>query len=442
MRPSGKTLALLGTVLALCVAGTLALLLVGRAPAEQEHESAYYYTNYPSADYLVTASVENDSGSVVLAQAGGSYYALGGVDAQADGEEVASFFARAGFLPLARMVEGASASDEQYGLSQPRATVVLQDVQDGGVMFRLGGEAPGGEGVYTCLSGDERVFIMDGTYAEPFLEDVQRFYDLTLYPSLEGDGVRQLRAIEVRRDGESVFRLRQAAAAESGSTVWFSLEEPWQMLIGADPVKSALLTPLRQLEGLAVLEGGPEDYGLTEEGDSFRLSYWDGTAVTVLVGPRDGETACMVAAGSDTVLSAPSASLAFMDMSPEDVLGGRLLALNINDIETLILGSHVFEIEGGGGTVGVTRDGESVDAGTFQNTVFTALGRISIGGALDRGAPEGDEVLAIHIGTGLGEDIDLSFCQTDGRRYAVTVNGQLAVWCDQAAVSALLEAAE
>ena len=144
MRPSGKTLALLGTALALCVAGTLALLLVGRAPAEQEHESAYYYTNYPSADYLVTASVENDSGSVVLAQAGGSYYALGGVDAQADGEEVASFFARAGFLPLTRMVEGASASDEQYGLSQPRATVVLQDVQDGGVMFRLGGEAPGG----------------------------------------------------------------------------------------------------------------------------------------------------------------------------------------------------------------------------------------------------------------------------------------------------------
>ena len=51
-------------------------------------------------------------------------------------------------------------------------------------------------------------------------------------------------------------------------------------------------------------------------------------------------------------------------------------------------------------------------------------------------------MLAIHIGTGLGEDIDLSFCQTDGRRYAVTVNGQLAVWCDQAAVSALLEAAE
>ncbi len=442
MRARGRTLALLAGAVALCTAGTLALAFTGRDAPEQDRESTYYYTNYASSAELIAASVENDSGSVVLAQAGEDRYAMGDIQAPADGDEVAAFFTRAGFLPLVRLVEGASASDGQYGLTQPRATVLLQDVRDGGVMFRLGDEAPGGEGVYTCLSGDERVFIMSDAYAEPFLQSVERFFDLTLYPSLEGDGAGALRTIEIRRDGQTVLRLRQTAVSDTGATVWFSLTEPWRMLIGADPVKSALLTPLRELEGVSVLEGAPEDYGLTTAGDSFTLTYADGTAVTVLTGPREGDTVPVAAADGDTVLLVPAASLAFMDMTAADVLGGRLLALNITDIETLTLGSHVFRIESGAGAVSVTRDGESVDAAAFQNTVFTALGRISIGGELAPGEPTGDEALHIHVGTRLGEDIDLSFCQTEGRRYAVTVNGQLAVWCDRAAVSALLEAAD
>ena len=442
MRARGRTLALLAGAVALCTAGTLALVLTDRDQPEQEQAATYYYTNYASPAELITASVENDSGSVVLAQAGEDRYAVGDIKAPADADEVSDFFDQADLLPLERMVEGASASDSQYGLTQPRATVVLQDVRDGGVMFRLGSDAPGGEGIYTCLSGDERVFIMSDGYAEPFLQNVQRFFDLTLYPSLEGEGAASLRGVQVRRDGRSVYSLRRTAVSDTGATVWFSLTEPWRMLIGADPVKSALLTPLRQLEGLSVLEGGPEDYGLSPEGDSFTLTYDDGSAVTVLVGPRQGDTVPVAAADGDMVLLVPAASLAFMDMDAADVLGGRLLALNITDIETLTLGSHVFRIEGGAGAVSVTRDGESVDADGFQNTLFTALGRISIGGELTAGAPTEDEALHIRIGTRLGEDIDLSFCQTEGRRYAVTVNGQLAVWCDRAAVSALLEAAD
>ena len=86
---------------------------------------------------------------------------LSDAPAQGDEEEIADFFAWLCRLPLRSLVEDASASDGQYGLTEPQATVLIQDGGQGGVMFLLGGEVPGGGGVYTCLAGDERVFVMD-----------------------------------------------------------------------------------------------------------------------------------------------------------------------------------------------------------------------------------------------------------------------------------------
>ena len=439
MRATRKKLTLLSGALAACVVLFLVLMLTGRGQPEEASGSSYYFTNYSSPEALLAVSVENAGGSIVLAQAGGTYRALTDSPVQGDEAKIAAFFESVCYLPLSRMVEDAAASDSQYGLTEPQATILIQDVSQGGAMFLLGGAVPGGEGVYTCLAGDERVFVMGTAYAELFLGSVERFLDLSLYPSLEGSALANLTGVEVRRDGETAYRLRQAAA--SGSTVYFALEAPWQLLRGAEPVKSALLTPLRQLEGVSVLEGGPEDYGLTAESDSLCLSYRDGTAVTVLAGKRDGENTPVTAEGSGVVLSVPTASLAFMDAPAEEVMGRVLLRLNINDIKALTLNQHTYEIESGAGQLRVTRDGEPCDAAVFQNTVFSALNHISAGGPCEDAA--GTELLRLHITTNVaGEAIEMVFRQMDGRRCAVEINGQTAVWCDLAAAGALLDAAD
>ena len=293
MRATKTSLTLLSAALAVCVALFLALRFVGRTPAESAGESGYYFTNYASPEALVAVSVENAGGEIVLARTGDTYRVLSDAPAQGDEEEIADFFAWLCRLPLRSLVEDASASDGQYGLTEPQATVLIQDGGQGGVMFLLGGEVPGGGGVYTCLAGDERVFVMDEGYARPFLSPVDRFLDLTLYPSLEGAEIGNLKGVEVRRGGETAYRLRQVAAGEGG-TAYFALEEPWGLLLGAEPVKDALLTPLRQLEGVRALEGDPESYGLTEESDALCLTYGDGSTVTVLVGPREeiGRASC------------------------------------------------------------------------------------------------------------------------------------------------------
>lgn len=439
MRPTGKRLALLGCVLAACAVLFLALVLTGREPPA-ETEAGYYFTNYPSAESVAVVSVENTGGSVVLARTNGTLRALSDYPVPGDEAAIAAFFQEVCRLPLRRMVEGAQASDGQYGLTEPRATVLIQDTAQGGAMFLLGDEVPGGEGVYACLAGDERVFVMSSAGAALFLDPVERFLDLSLFPSLEGDRLADLTEIEVFRDGEAVYRLRQAAA--SGGTVYFTLEEPWRLLLGAEPVKNALLTPLRQLEGIRVLEGDPtSDWGLTAESDRFRLRFRDGTSVTVLAGPREGDTVPVTAEGSGVALLVPAAGLSFLDAEAEDIMGRVLLRLNIHDVRRVTLGGHTYEIETSAGEPRITRDGESWDASGFQNTVFSALNHISIGGPWRDAA--GAELLRLHIDSSVAEEtLDLVFRQLDGRRCAVEINGQTAVWCDLAAVSALLDAAD
>jgi len=442
MRATKKSLTALSALLVLCVALFLALRFAGREAPEPEGESRYYFTNYAAPEALAAVSVENEEGSVVLARTGEGYRALCDAPVPGDGEKIANFFARVCRLPLRRLVEGASASDGQYGLTEPRATVVIQDAAQGGAMFLLGGEVPGGEGVYTCLAGDERVFVMESDYARPFLSGAEQFLDLTLYPSLEGEAVGDLKAVEVRRDGETAYRLRQISAGEGG-TAYYALEAPWKLLLGAEPVKSALLTPLRELEGIRVLEGDPADYGLTEASDCVRLTYGDGSTVTVLAAPREGEHTAVTAAGSGVALLVPTSALSFLDAAAEDVMGRVLLRLNIHDVESLTVNGRVYEISGGAGDLEVTRDGEPCDAAQFQNTVFSALNRMSVGGPLEGDAAAGETLLDLRVRTRVeGEEISLVFRRMDGRRCAVEINGQTAVWCDLAAAGALLDAAD
>ena len=73
MRATRKKLTLLSGALAACVVLFLVLMLTGRGQPEEASGSSYYFTNYSSPEALLAVSVENAGGSIVLAQAGGTY---------------------------------------------------------------------------------------------------------------------------------------------------------------------------------------------------------------------------------------------------------------------------------------------------------------------------------------------------------------------------------
>lgn len=196
---------------------------------------------------------------MVLAAANGVYRAAGDLQLEADSEQVEAFFNTVYHLPLKRLLEEADASDPQYGLTEPRAEILLQDVSQDGVLFRVGSATPDGEGYYACLSGDARVFVMDRIYAQQLLRNVDRFFDLSLYPSLAGEGVCGLRSIEVQRNGVPVYTLRLSFTSQDGSTAVFSMTAPYSLTLGIHRAKNEILTPLRELKGTQVIgqPGGP-----------------------------------------------------------------------------------------------------------------------------------------------------------------------------------------
>lgn len=440
MKATKKTLAILSGALACCIAATLLLVFAGRDSGTDEGAPTYYFANYSGPEALMAASIENATGSVVVAAVGGTGYISGDYDAAADYEAIQALFRQVYRLPLDGLVENASASDAQFGLTAPQATVMLEDVNEGGLIFCIGAQTPDGEAYYTCLSGDERVFRMDRSYAELFLSDVNLYYDLSLFPSI-ADGAQSLSALTVRRDGQTAYRLEQVALSESGDIVYFSLTEPFRLLLGTEQLERVLLAPLRSLTGTSIVDA-PADltqYGLGDDAPTLTLDFGDGTSVTLRVGKESDAGVYVMSLESGVIETVPASSVAFVSAGIQEIVGGTLLSLNLNSVTSVTLNGVGYTISGGTADLRVTgQTGEEIPLEEFQNSIFNPLNELSIQGTYGAEDPCGSQLLSVEICTKQGgEEIHLIFYKIDERRCAVSVNGTVAFWCSKVAVDAL-----
>lgn len=446
MKATKKMLFGLTAALASCIAATLLLTFAGRGEAAAGRTPIYYFTNYAAPEELLLASVENDTGSVALAAANGAYYVSGNVHLEADGREVANFFNTVYRLPMKRLLEGADASDPQYGLTEPRAEILLQDTKQNGVLFLVGSATPDGEGCYACLSGDTRVFVMDRAYAQLFLDRVDRFFDRSLYPSLEGDGVCSLCSVTVQREGKTVYTLRLDSASQDGGTAVFSMEEPYSLVLGINQARDEILTPLRELEGTEIVPK-PEDlsvYALADRSNCFTLTYQDGSAAVIRVGRQEGSGTYVLREDTGLVMLAPTANLSFFHDTALQVVGQNLVDIPMGNLISLRIGDRVYQLSGTPPALCVTLDGAEQPLGEFQNGVYTALNRITLQGEWN-GAGQGELLIeaAVQAGYagGSAQTTAYAFYVLEGRRCGVAVNGQPAFLCSQSAVQRLIDAA-
>ncbi len=447
MKATKRTLLCLSGALAACIAATLLLTFSGRGETAADQAPTYYFTNYSAPEELLLASLENDTGSVVLAAANGVYRAAGDLQLEADSEQVEAFFNTVYRLPLKRLLEEADASDPQYGLTEPRAEILLQDVSQGGVLFRVGSATPDGEGYYACLSGDARVFVMDRIYAQQLLRNVDRFFDLSLYPSLAGEGVCGLRSIEVQRNGVPVYTLRLSFASQDGSTAVFSMTAPYSLTLGIHQAKNEILTPLRELKGTQVIgqPGDLEAYGLSDRGSCFILTFEDGSTAAIRVGAQAGTETYVLREDTGMVMLVPTANLSFFYDTALQVVGQNLVDVSMGNLTALQIGDHVYQISGTPPTLNVTRDGTEQSLEEFQNGVYTALNRISLQGEWDgaeaHGAPLAEMVIQTKYADETTQTASYAFFALENRLCGVAVNGEPAFLCSQSAVQQLIGAA-
>lgn len=435
MKVTKTKLAALAGVFVCCIAATLLLTFAGRGEQETQEQAAYFYTNYSGPEALMAASIENATGEVVVAFVGNIAYISGDYEAEADGTEIQNLFQQVYQLPLLGLVEGASASDEQYGLTQPQAEIMLEDVNQEGLIFLIGKETPDGKGYYTCLSGDDRVFQMGEEYAQIFLADVGRFYDLSLLPALDA---QHLKSIVVRQGESTIYQLEQVAASANETVFYYALTDPFRLLIGTEQLQEKILTPLSELSGINMFPKTEDlsQYGLDASSPVLTLSYDDGTAVTLQIGQEEDGKSYVLSRESGMVVTVPAESVAFARGTAQDIVGATLLSLNVNDVSSISINGVDYEV----GEQNVQMSGsESISTEEFRQKVLDPLNQISIQGSYFEEVPQGTVLLDVSIQTRLnGEHIKLQFYQMENRKCAIYVDGQPAFWCSQTPVDALL----
>lgn len=444
MKATKKTLFWLISALMVCIAGTLLLTFVGRGEAAADQDPTYYFTSYASPENVVLANLENSTGSVVLASVNGTCYAQGDIQLDADAEAISDFFNTVYRLPMKRLLDGADASDSQYGLTAPQAEILLQDSEKNGILFRVGNATPDGEGYYACLSGDARVFVMDRAYAQVLLDNVDRFFDLSLYPSLDGERISTLRSLSVQRNGVLAYEVHASSDSKDSSSVILSMTAPYSLVLGMNQARNEILTPLGALAGVDVIPQPDElsSYALSDRSNCFTLTYQDGTSAVIRVGKQVGTETYVLCEDSGLTMLVPTANLSFFYDTALRVVGQNLVEVSMGDLASLQIGNDIYRISGTAPALDVTLNGAAQSLEEFQNGVYAALNRISLLGEWN-GPKAGEPLLEMSMQTGqMDETLQMTyaFFSLEGNRCGIAVNGQPAFLCSQSAVQQLIDA--
>ncbi len=446
MKVTWKRIAALSAAFVGCIILTLILCFAGTgSDAEEEQEATYFFANYGSAESLMAASVENESGSAVFAMVNGQFLVSTEEDIGANAAGIYSFFNSAYRLPLERLLEDASAEDAQYGLTDPKARITVQDVDGDGFIFLIGAQTPAGEGYYTCLSGDDRVFIMSTVYAEKFLGDVNQYYDLSLFPALGDGGIGDLASVEVSERGETVYRLEKVSYLKESDLAYFALTDPGRLLMGASQFDNEIQASLEALYGTDLITEveDPEEYGITESSRRMTLTYDDGSEYSVLIGKEENGSVYVMKEGSGAVYAVPASETGFISGSAADLFDSGLISLNLASMTEIRINDAAYEISGSSADLTITKNGQAVDTSEFQNTVYEAVKNLDVQGELSDEKVTGSPILTIEIDTSIeGEHLSLSFYELDSRRCAVFLGEDAVFWCNKGIVNELISAAE
>ena len=220
---------------------------------------------------------------------------------------------------------------------------------------------------------------------------------------------------------------------------------PYSMALGITQAKNEILTPLRELKGIQVIDQ-PEDlevYALADRSNFFALTYADGSTAAIRVGKQEGSATYVLREDTGMVMLVPTANLSFFYDTALQVVGQNLVNVSMGNLMALQIGDHVYRISGTPPTLNVTLDGAELPLEEFQNGVYTVLNRISLQGEWD-GAEQGEPQLEMVIQTGYADETSqvttYSFFFLDSRRCGVAVNGQPAFLCSQSVVQQLIDA--
>ena len=443
MNVSRKTLVVLLILFVVFTAGTILVKRSGEKEAPEAPEVAYYLTAYESAEDVLAVVVENETGNLTIIHSNGTWFtdtSLPGIEP--DPDAVSELFSAVSRIRMNGRVDGADASDPQFGLVSPAATIFVEDQSENGIHFLVGNRTPDQKAFYVCASGGTEVFTLSESYAQPFLGDVTQYLDLKV---LTGMDPAKLTQIGVSDAAGVRFSLKATGTGNVTGMKYYSLQQPVRIPLGASLFRENILSPMEQMRAVSVL-APPETVTEKEAVKVLTLESEDGSTETFLI----GETAEGLTGVTDTqtgvVYLVPPEQLSWMDADAVRLLGGKLLSLNAGETEQIVLEADgnriVYDLSGSGQNLSVKANGQEMDNAEFSAHILDSLNRITIQGIEKEGMTDNGEVLRCTILTGKGEEkTELVFDEVSDRKCRVSVNQTEAFECDRSSLQPLIEAA-
>ena len=441
MRITAKKLWILAGAVLLCIIASLLITFAGLKVQTEEHEYQYYYTRYEDPSSLFAMEIINSSGDMTVASLDGSYLCIGEHELPADQKNAEFFFKLASQLPLDKKLDGASAKDPQYGLAESSAEVLIIDIQENPTCFEIGNPTPDGGGYYSCLYGDETVYILGSDIAECFLDSVAEFYDLSLYPELSGESLSALNSVEISGEKGNIV-LKKEHSSEDGTTVYFRMNSPYDTILSSDQSKM-IISLLNRIKGSDVANMGLDEFDKSFAASSrnyYILTFDGGIKYNIrAIYCANNALSYVNAEGSNYVYEIPTSLLAFAEYGPKDYVGSNLLELNTSVIDSLNIGKDSYRVDDSSGSYTVTKNGEQMDPKEFRNTVLSAVNHISVQEQYTNQIV-GTELISISLLTKISQSpVELTFYESGSSKYVAAINGVPAFICGTTAVDTLLQ---
>jgi hypothetical protein len=341
------------------------------------------------------------------------------------------------------LIDEKPADLSEYGLKPPKATAVGTFSDASAHTLLLGDKTPTGGAFYLQVKGDPKVYTVGAYIGERLLWTANDLRSRAIEPSINYEEVASLKV--ARSDG-TVIEVRAKTAEEAKSFQLgfgkYLMTRPFAYPRGLDAEKQDPL--IKGLQGLRIstfVDDEPKDlarYGLARPWGEAIVRDKANTLDVLFGAKKDAGQTYFMIRGQPSVYSTDTASVAFMDTRPFDVVDKFTFIPNIEDVDAisitaggkayaLVITRTAKKAEKAGAPDEVSAayavDGKSAPEDNFKK-FYQALIGLQIEGEVKRQVPDAPVVSVRYtLNKGPTRTVTLEFAPYDRDFHAIFMNG-------------------
>jgi hypothetical protein len=281
-----------------------------------------------------------------------------------DPTEVQALISSLDFLIYQRVVKE-NPADARFGFSSPRVKGVVH-FRGKQIVFRIGADAPGGEGVYVSTDdAEDRFFVVSTDFLDATNKTVNDLRDKH-FVDINADDIT---AVRIQNGDTTIDATREAESGEwqihRRDAVILGAASEFKQLIGA-------IADLKVTRFVSDTATNDQSFGTRKSKQSVSLTTSDGQKTTVTLGNDcDSDAVYAAVSGQSAIHCVRNTIRTMLQKSQERYFEKHLLSTSPDDIESLALKNSARE------TILRKKDGSwqvsGLDAADVSQTEFSAF---------------------------------------------------------------------